>query len=160
MNLTNHSLFSFGAAFLAGLFRRRSVAEAASSALQPPKARAELDKPLRSEILTREGLAEHAHVLAEQHRTAPSRRGTRALYRRFEDNCKVIEKSYLSLSRAVQDQETLTSGAEWLLDNYHLVVEQVHDIQRNFPHGYYRSLPKLVEGEYKNYPRVYHLALE
>jgi cyclic beta-1,2-glucan synthetase len=49
-------------------------------------------------------------------------------------------------------------AAEWLLDNYHLVEEQVREIRDDLPPGYYRQLPKLAEGPFAGYPRVFGLA--
>ncbi len=118
------------------------------------------EKPLRAEILTREGIAEHARTLADQHRTAIMKWGSQLLYKRFEENRQILEDTYIKLSVASLSKEVLTSGAEWLLDNYHIIQEQVKEIRRDFPPGYSRSLPKLIEGDYRNYPRVYHLALE
>jgi len=118
------------------------------------------DEPLRAEILSGDSLSEYARVLAEQHRTTHSRRGSRELYRRFEENKAVLEQSNHALSQAGKQNETLTSGAEWLLDNYYIIQEQIRDIRRDLPRGYYRSLPKLTTGEYAGYPRVYHIALE
>jgi cyclic beta-1,2-glucan synthetase len=118
------------------------------------------ETPLRGEILTRVGLAEYARSLADQHRVAPSRRGTSRLLARFEENNRLLEQAYFALSEAAEKKENLSSGAAWLLDNYHIIKAQVVEIRRDFPRGYYQSLPKLTEGELKNYPRVYHLALE
>lgn len=119
-----------------------------------------IEKPLRAEILSQEGLVEYARTLADQHRVAFSKKKVVTLYSRFKENELLLQKAYHTLSEASQNKEPLTSGAEWLLDNYYIIKEQVLDICRDFPGGYYRTLPKLSEGEYKNYPRVYHIALE
>jgi len=49
-------------------------------------------------------------------------------------------------------------AAEWLLDNYHLVEDQVREIRDDLPPGYYRQLPKLAAGPFAGYPRVFGLA--
>jgi hypothetical protein len=49
-------------------------------------------------------------------------------------------------------------AAEWLLDNYHLVEAQIREIRDDLPVGYYRQLPKLAEGPFAGYPRVFGLA--
>lgn len=119
-----------------------------------------MQKPLRAEILSLEGLAEHAQTLAEHHRTATSKKGAHLLYSRFKDSEQLLQSAYDNFSQAAQNKESLSSGAEWLLDNYHIIKEQVLDIKRDFPRGYFRVLPKLTEGEFKYLPRVYHIALE
>ena len=52
----------------------------------------------------------------------------------------------------------MVPAAEWLLDNYHLVEEQIREIRDDLPPGYYRQLPKLADGPFAGYPRVFGLA--
>ena len=52
----------------------------------------------------------------------------------------------------------ITPAAEWLLDNYHLVEQQVREVRTDLPPGYYRQLPKLSDGPLAGYPRVFGLA--
>src|SRR6185437_12902478 len=47
---------------------------------------------------------------------------------------------------------------EWLLDNFHIVDEQIREIKNDLPPGYYRGLPKLSDGPLKGYPRVFGIA--
>src|SRR6185312_1578803 len=56
------------------------------------------------------------------------------------------------------DGRAITPAAEWLVDNYHLVEKQVRAIQSDLPRGYYRQLPKLAEGPFAGYPRVFGMA--
>ena len=44
------------------------------------------------------------------------------------------------------------------VDNYHLVEEQIREIRDDLPPGYYRQLPKLADGPFAGYPRVFGLA--
>jgi len=118
------------------------------------------ETPLRSGLLTRAGLAEYATTLAEQHQVAPSPSGASALLARLEQNSQVLDQAYVALSQAAKRNDVLSSGAAWLLDNHHIIKEQVRDLRRDFPRGYYRSLPKLTEGELKRSPRVYAIAIE
>ncbi len=52
----------------------------------------------------------------------------------------------------------MTPAAEWLLDNYHLVEAQIREIRDDLPSGYYRQLPKLTNGPFAGYPRVFGVA--
>ena len=52
----------------------------------------------------------------------------------------------------------VTPAAEWLLDNYHLVEDQIREIREDLPAGYYRQLPKLSGGPFVGYPRVFGIA--
>jgi cyclic beta-1,2-glucan synthetase len=45
-----------------------------------------------------------------------------------------------------------------LLDNFHIVDEQIREIREDLPPGYYRKLPKLAEGPLRGFPRVFGIA--
>ena len=60
--------------------------------------------------------------------------------------------------RELESGHGVVPAAEWLLDNYHLVEEQIREIRDDLPPGYYRQLPKLAEGPFAGYPRVFGLA--
>ena len=53
----------------------------------------------------------------------------------------------------------ITPAAEWLIDNYHLVEEQVRTARRHLPRGYSRELPRLSNAPFTGTPRVYDIAL-
>ena len=71
------------------------------------------------------------------------------------DNGEVLLSSYRELSKAIREEALLTPAAEWLVDNFHLVESQLHEIRDNLPSSYYRELPKLDGGHLAGYPRVY-----
>ncbi len=50
--------------------------------------------------------------------------------------------------------QPITPAAEWLLDNFHIVEQQLRQIEDDLPPGYYRHLPKLTDGPLAGYPRV------
>lgn len=118
------------------------------------------NKPFRSEILTREGLVNHAQNLTEQHKVAVSLLGGKNLHRRFEENEKILEEVYFSLAEAAKKGAVVTLGGEWLLDNFHIIEDNVREIRRLLPKKYYRSLPIISQGRLAGYPRVYSLAVE
>ena len=66
--------------------------------------------------------------------------------------------SYRTIARAIRDEHAITPAAEWLVDNFHIVDEQLREIQDDMPIGYYRKLPKLASGHLEGYPRVYGVA--
>ena len=61
-------------------------------------------------------------------------------------------------SKAIEQGRPITPAAEWLIDNYHLVEKQVREIKGDLPPGYYRQLPKLADGPFAGYPRVFGMA--
>ena len=123
----------------------------------PPNLTAEDDSPLDGEVFSLEQLLAQAAELALTHRiTSKEKRGF-DLLARLEDNKNELVKIYRALTGAARD-EPLTPSAEWLVDNFHIVEEQLREVRQDLPRKYYRELPKLETGAFKNYPRIYHLA--
>lgn len=116
-----------------------------------------LETPLRNEVLSRDLLVQRALELAEYYSQVKLRGRAVKLQQRFRENCRILNEAYFAFSLAAKNKEVLTAGAEWLLDNYHIVDEQVREIRRDLPKNYYRSLPKLVDSEWRGFPRVYRL---
>ena len=52
----------------------------------------------------------------------------------------------------------ITPAAEWLLDNFYLIEEQIRTAKRHLPTGYSRELPRLAAGPSARLPRVFDLA--
>ena len=82
----------------------------------------------------------------------------RSLAARLKDNESVLLEAYRAIASAVGERRAITPAAEWLLDNYHLVEEQIREIRDDLPPGYYRQLPKLAGGPFAGYPRVFGVA--
>ncbi len=124
---------------------------------RPPSAP---ERPFRDELLSVERLAERARSLAARFTVDPSVRVARSVLPRFDDNVRVLRQAYRTLAGGLHQGEFVTSAAEWLLDNYHLVASEVRDVRQNLPRGYYRELPKLAAREQAGNARVYALAVE
>lgn len=117
-----------------------------------------LEEPIRAELFSLERLEQHAESLAAaQAITSEPRRG-RPLIPRVVDNGKVLLESYRLIARAIREEHAITPAAEWLVDNFHIVDEQLREIKDDLPPGYYRMLPKLASGHLEGYPRVFGVA--
>ncbi|PYM78724.1 MAG: glycosyl transferase, partial [Candidatus Rokuibacteriota bacterium] len=77
---------------------------------------------------------------------------------RVHDNGRVLRAAYRAIGRSIREERTITPAAEWLVDNFHVVEEQLREIRDDLPAGFYRELPKLADGPHRGYPRVYGLA--
>ena len=77
---------------------------------------------------------------------------------RLDDNGRVLLQAYRAIAKAISEEQVIMPAAEWLVDNFHIVDEQIREIHDDFPHGYYRQLPKLAEGPLEGYPRVFGIA--
>ena len=114
-------------------------------------------EPIRSEIFGVERLEQHARSLAEAHVTRPEKRRGAPLLSRLEDNARVLRGHYRSLTEAIRRDEAIPPAAEWLIDNFFLVDDQVRVIRDSLPSDYYRELPKIATGHLADAPRVYGL---
>src|SRR5664279_5432752 len=115
---------------------------------------AELDEPILAELFSVERLEQHAQTLAAAQTVTDSPRRGRAVGPRIVENGHVLLDAYGVLARAIKEEQSITPDAEWLLDNFHIVDEQLREIRDDLPPDYYRELPKLDEGHLAGYPRV------
>src|SRR5882724_7401677 len=116
------------------------------------------EQPLRGEIFSVERLEQYAKALAAEHITV-TKRGRAQLLPRLEDNGRKLVAAYRSLVEAIRNGRAISPAAEWLVDNFHIVEEQLREIREDLPRSYYHELPKLADGELKDYPRIYALAV-
>ena len=116
------------------------------------------NEPVREELFGEERLAQHARSLAAAQKIALGSASAGSLVARLKDNARYLVRAYEATVTAAANDEAITPAAEWLLDNYYLVDEQVRKIRDDLPPGYYRQLPKLGEGPFSGYPRVFGLA--
>jgi cyclic beta-1,2-glucan synthetase len=115
---------------------------------------------LRGELYASEHLIEHALEVARAH-GAPSTRITAGpLRKRFAAARTRLRSAYELLTRDYRNRHEPTPAEEWLLDNSHVVEEQIREIQEDLPWGYLVKLPRISRGAMRGYPRVYGLCLD
>ena len=116
------------------------------------------DEILRSELFSIERLEQHAESLAAAQQVTSRRTARRTLGARLRDNESVLLAAYRAIAAAAGEGRAISPAAEWLLDNYHLVEEQIREIREDLPPSFYRLLPKLANGPLTGYPRVLGVA--
>jgi cyclic beta-1,2-glucan synthetase len=114
--------------------------------------------PIRSELLSVERLEQLGASLAAAQRVAADTRRGRRVDKRLSENARILIETYHTIAKSAAAYQQITPGAEWLLDNFHIVDEQIRDIKRDLPPGFYRMLPKLTNGPLAGYPRVFGIA--
>lgn len=128
------------------------------SSRRPTNPLGDLGQPIVSEIFSVERLEQHAAALAAaQSITTEPRRG-RAIRPIVAENGRVLLAAYRTLAGANREERSITPAAEWLVDNFHIVDEQLREIRDDLPPDYYRELPKLADGHLEGYPRVVGIA--
>jgi cyclic beta-1,2-glucan synthetase len=116
--------------------------------------------PVRDVPFSVEHLESHARELARHEVTLRPLPDDERLWKRFESNSEALEKAYAEIVAVARGKEDMTSGAEWLLDNFYIVRDHIREIHEDLPRQFYRELPKLKQGVAAGRPRVYELAAE
>ena len=116
------------------------------------------DEIVRAELFSIERLEQHAASLAAAQRVTKRPISRRSLGARLRDNEAVLLAAYRDIAAATGEGRAISPAAEWLLDNYHIVEEQIREIREDLPPGFYRLLPKLGDGPLNGYPRVLGVA--
>ncbi len=117
------------------------------------------DPPLQAELFSAGQMEQHGKSLAGTHRLSPVRLPDQLLGR-LDENEEILLRVYSLLRDTVKVNRRVTPAAEWLLDNFYLIEEQIHTARRHLPKRYSSELPILVHGPSAGYPRVYDIALE
>src|SRR5437870_10194781 len=117
-----------------------------------------LEAPIRAELFGVERLEQHAESLAAAQPVLGKSGRVRSLLPRVLDNGRVLREGYREIARAIREERWITPAAEWLVDNFHIVDDQLREIRADLPPGFYRELPKLADGPLAGYPRVYGIA--
>lgn len=123
--------------------------------LVPPWADAEV---IREELFSVERLEQHAESLAAAQSIISQPERGRPLAKRVGDNDEALFQAYRVIASAIADKRAITPAAEWLIDNFHLAEDQIREIRTDLPPSYYRQLPKLAEGPFEGYPRIFEVA--
>jgi cyclic beta-1,2-glucan synthetase len=116
------------------------------------------DGIIREELFSVERLEQHATTLARAQTLQPVTRRGPSLHGRLAANEAVLLSAYQTLAGAVGQGYAITPAAEWLIDNFHLVEDQIRQINDDLPPRYYRQLPKLATGPFAGFPRVFGMA--
>ncbi|MBW4024022.1 MAG: glycosyl transferase [Proteobacteria bacterium] len=114
--------------------------------------------PIRAELFGIERLEQHAESLAAAQNVATKPSSDHRLERRLENNERTLLHCYETMVAAVEDSRSIIPAADWLIDNFHVVQEQVRAIRTDLPPSFRRQLPRLVDGPFKGYPRVFGLS--
>ena len=126
----------------------------------PPAAarRRASDPPLRAELFGVEQLSRLARGLAADHQIVQRHSSTGLLARlaRNEATLRAFNHNTVAVERTRQ----LTPAAEWILDNFYLIEEQIQTARRHLPRNYSHELPRILGHSAPELPRVYTLVLE
>ncbi len=115
--------------------------------------------PMRAELFTEHQLESHARKLAVRH-SIKEDKFKEGLLLRLSSNEELLLKAHAVLTQTVKEKHRISPAAEWLMDNFYLVEEQIYTAKKHLPKGYSKGLPQLVKGANVGLPRVYDLGVE
>ena len=115
--------------------------------------------PLRSELFSAEQMVQHGKNLADMHQLKYGRTRDHLLVR-LDDNKRLLLEVHNLLTKDVKTECRITPAGEWLLDNFHVIEEQIRTASCHLPKCYSQELPCLSNGPSSGLPRVYEIALE
>ncbi len=113
--------------------------------------------PIRAELFGQQRFEEHGRSLAGAQTVLADAAALRqaSFFPRVEENLAALRDAYDYVALTSGSGHYVTPAAEWLLDNFHLVEEQLQQIREGLPRRYYSSLPKLAAAPLAGLPRVY-----
>lgn len=117
------------------------------------------EEPFRSELYSLDQMNRYGQVVARSHKLL-KRNPSDKLLKRLGDNEKTLLEVRDLLVESIKGGKAITPGAEWLLDNFYLIEEQVVIAGKHLPKGYSEGLPCLSDGISAGMPRVYDTVLE
>lgn len=117
------------------------------------------DDPIRGELYNIEHLEQYAQTLASEHKILERPKRSIVLLSRLKDNQQQLVEVYRLLADSIKRGRSITPAAEWLVDNFHIIEEQLREIREDLPKKFYYELPKLASGKWEGLPRIYAVAL-
>lgn len=133
---------------LRAYFQRNNIAQGYGS-----------DQPLRSELFNSYQMNEHGKAIASKHQLL-EKKSPDQLLKRLQSNDAILLEVRNVLVESIRLGKPISPGAEWLLDNFYLIEEQVVLARKHLPKGYSEGLPTLADGISAGFPRVYDIVLE
>ena len=129
-----------------------------SQRMSPSKAISSLQTSHR-DLLSSEALEQKAHTLAEEHRIVRHAGSIKQLKTKLDIHEHALLEAYQVSAEDVSKKRAISPGAEWLLDNMPVVLDQFREIREDLPSGFYKKLPKLSNEPFVGFPRVYSIAI-
>ena len=102
-------------------------------------------------------LKEDAKELSKRHEISGSNKNIRPIKPLLQRDKETLTQAFRVLATSAKENKEISSAAEWLIDNFYIIQEQIVQIETDFPIGFQRNIPHLLSGINKGLPRVYDL---
>ena len=98
--------------------------------------------------------------LAGNHTAIESHKHKVYLLRHLQSWKQTLQDSYACFRGAPSKDIAFSQAGEWMLDNFYIVEQTLHQIEQDLPQMYFDQLPKLRETALRGYPRAFALGWE
>lgn len=115
---------------------------------------------MRDVSLSSEELEDHAKKTAIEHAVTNRKNRQNWPVPRMNESYDFILSVYKGLNEDIQKKKNVPPAAEWLLDNFYLLEEQVKGLRRDLTKKSYARLPVLKSGPLSGYARIFAVAVE
>ena len=115
---------------------------------------------IRDASLSVEELEDHARKMALDHLVSSKGNIVNRPISRMNENYSYIRQVYKDLNTEAMQKRAIPPAAEWLLDNYYIIEEQVKIVRRDLKQKNYAKLPVLKNGHFKGYARIFAIGTE
>src|SRR5688500_14555973 len=88
--------------------------------------------PLRAELFSTEQMEQYAKSLAAEH-TVIIERAPEQLLSRLAENEELLLEVHNLVTESAKANSRISPAAEWLLDNFYLIEEQIYIGKKHFP---------------------------
>lgn len=117
-----------------------------------------IETPIRAEIFGSTRFQQHGLSLGKVHGACINPPSRAAFFPRIRDNIRVLRETHAYIGLQEVAGHHVNPAGEWLLDNFHVVLAQIKEIQDGLPLHYFRDLPVLAQAHLEGMPRVYGIA--
>ncbi len=118
------------------------------------------DLNIRYASLTVEELEKRARRMAQDHTITAKHNVLNWPITRMNENYDQILSLYKSLNEDINHKRSIPPAAEWLLDNFYIIEEQVKGVRGALTKKNHYQLPVLKKGPFQGYTRVFAIAIE
>ena len=101
-----------------------------------------------------------AYLLAQNHTAIESLKHKEYLLEHLQSWKETLQAAYVCFRGATSKDIAFSRAGEWMLDNFYIVEQTLHQIEQDLPQSYIDQLPKLSETTLRGYPRVFALGWE
>ncbi|MFZ1411178.1 MAG: glucoamylase family protein [Micropruina sp.] len=112
---------------------------------------------IRAELFNDQRLEQHAVSLADIQMVVRDSTPVVSLLKRIGQNHRALVRCYRTILADIEADRSITPAAEWLVDNFHTIEQNIRQVHQDLPRGYFKQLPKLGPGFLEGHPRIFGL---